>query len=158
MLSGGTGASPVCSAGTTAVLAPTYVPTDVGGKPTVVFSTVNVQIVSGSGSTGGAVNGEGNLIVGYAEKKKVTLCLEMLNSRVDAEMKGHPGYQGDHTDYCVELIKRVGSDRMKLLFDVYHVQIMDGDVIRRIRQHKDYIAHVHTAGNPGRRQRVSVAG
>lgn len=89
-------------------------------------------------------------IIGHAEKKKVNLCLEMLNSRVNEEMKGHPGYQGDHTDYCIELIKQVGSPRMKLLFDIYHVQIMDGDVIRRIRQYADYIAHVHTAGNPGR--------
>lgn len=89
-------------------------------------------------------------IVGYAEKKGVNLCLEMLNSRVNVTMKGHPGYQGDHTDYCIELIKRVGSERMKLLFDIYHVQIMDGDVISRIRQHKDYIGHVHTAGVPGR--------
>lgn len=90
-------------------------------------------------------------IIGYAEQKKVTLCLEMLNSRDDTHpMKGHPGYQGDHTEYCIEIIKRVGSPRMKLLFDIYHVQIMDGDVIRRIRQFKDYIAHVHTAGNPGR--------
>jgi hydroxypyruvate isomerase len=89
-------------------------------------------------------------IVGYAEKKKVNLCLEMLNSRVDVEMKGHPGYQGDHTDYCIEIIKQVGSPRMKLLFDIYHVQIMDGDVIARIRQHADFIAHIHTAGNPGR--------
>ena len=89
-------------------------------------------------------------IVGHAEKKKVTLCLEMLNSRVDVTMKGHPGYQGDHTDYCVEIIRKVGSPRLKLLFDVYHVQIMDGDVIARIRQHKDVIAHVHTAGVPGR--------
>ena len=90
-------------------------------------------------------------VIAQAEKKKVDLCLEMLNSRVgDHPMKGHPGYQGDHTDYCVEIIKRVGSERMTLLFDVYHVQIMDGDVIRRIRQHKDLIGHVHTAGNPGR--------
>lgn len=90
-------------------------------------------------------------IVGQAEKRKVTIVLEMLNSRVaDHPMKGHPGYQGDHTDYCVDIIKRVGSERLKLLFDVYHVQIMDGDVIARIRQHKDYIGHVHTAGNPGR--------
>lgn len=89
-------------------------------------------------------------VVGHAEKKKVTLCLEMLNSRVDANMKGHPGYQGDHTDYCVEIIKAVGSARLKLLFDVYHVQIMDGDVIARIRQHRDHIGHVHTAGVPGR--------
>ena len=89
-------------------------------------------------------------IVGYAEKKGVTLCLEMLNSKVNETMKGHPGYQGDHTDYCIELIKRVGSERLKLLFDIYHVQIMDGDIIRQVHQYKDYIAHVHTAGNPGR--------
>lgn len=90
-------------------------------------------------------------IIGYAEKNNVNLCLEMLNSRDDSHpMKGHPGYQGDHTEYCIDIIKQVGSDRMKLLFDIYHVQIMDGDVIRRIRQHKDYIGHVHTAGNPGR--------
>ena len=90
-------------------------------------------------------------IIGYAEKKKINLCLEMLNSRDDSHpMKGHPGYQGDHTEYCIDIIKQIGSDRMKLLFDIYHVQIMDGDVIRRIRQHKDYIGHVHTAGNPGR--------
>ena len=91
-------------------------------------------------------------IVGYAEKKKVNLCLEMLNSRVDEEMKGHPGYQGDHTDYCIEIIKKVGSPRLNLLFDIYHVQIMDGDIMTRIRQHKEYIGHYHTAGNPGRRE------
>ena len=90
-------------------------------------------------------------VVGHAEKKGVTICLEMLNSRVNTHpMKGHPGYQGDHTDYCIEIIKRVGSPNLKLLFDIYHVQIMDGDVISRIRQHRDYIGHVHTAGNPGR--------
>jgi hydroxypyruvate isomerase len=91
-------------------------------------------------------------IMGYAEKKKVNLCLEMLNSRVNVEMKGHPGYQGDHTDYCMEIIREVGSPRMKLLFDIYHVQIMDGDVIVRLKQYAEYIAHVHTAGNPGRRE------
>lgn len=90
-------------------------------------------------------------IIGYAEKNKVNLCLEMLNSRDNTHpMKGHPGYQGDHTEYCIDIIKQVGSDRMKLLFDIYHVQIMDGDVIRRLKQHRDYIGHVHTAGNPGR--------
>jgi len=89
-------------------------------------------------------------IIGYAEEKKVNLCLEMLNSRVNEVMKGHPGYQGDHTDYCIQLIKQVGSPRMKLLFDIYHVQIMDGDVIVRLRKYAEYIAHVHTAGNPGR--------
>lgn len=90
-------------------------------------------------------------LVGQAEKRKVSLCLEVLNSRVGTHpMKGHPGYQGDHTDYCIDIIKRVGSERLNLLFDIYHVQIMDGDVIARLRQHKDHIGHVHTAGNPGR--------
>ena len=90
-------------------------------------------------------------LVGYAEQKKVTICLEMLNTRDTTHpMKGHPGYQGDHTEYCIEIIKKVGSPRLKLLFDIYHVQIMDGDVIRRIHQFKDDIAHIHTAGNPGR--------
>lgn len=102
-------------------------------------------------------------VVGHAEKQGVTLCLEMLNSRVtDHPMKGHPGYQGDHTDYCIDIIKRVGSPSLKLLFDIYHVQIMDGDIIRRLRQHKEYIGHVHTAGNPGRgelddRQEIAYA-
>jgi hydroxypyruvate isomerase len=92
-------------------------------------------------------------IIGYAEQKKVTICLEMLNTRDDTHpMKGHPGYQGDSTEYCIDIIKQVGSPRMKLLFDIYHVQIMDGDVIRRIRQHKDYLGHIHTAGNPGRNE------
>ena len=90
-------------------------------------------------------------IVGHAEKKGVTLCLEMLNSRVSTHpMKGHPGYQGDHIDYCAQIVRRVGSPRLKLLFDIYHVQIMDGDVTARLRQHKDVIGHVHTAGVPGR--------
>ena len=83
-------------------------------------------------------------IVGYAEKKKVNLSLEMLNSRVAVEMKGHPGYQGDHIDYCMEIIKQVGSPRFGLLFDIYHVQIMDGDIIVRLKQCKDAINHIHT--------------
>ena len=86
-----------------------------------------------------------------AEKHNVNLCLEMLNTRDDTHpMKGHPGYQGDHTEYCIDILKQVGSPRMLLLFDIYHVQIMDGDVIRRIKEHKDYLGHIHTAGNPGR--------
>jgi hydroxypyruvate isomerase len=90
-------------------------------------------------------------LVGFAESRKVTLCLEMLNTRDDSHpMKGHPGYQGDHLDFCVEIINRVGSPALKLLYDIYHVQIMDGDQIRRIRRLKDLIGHVHTAGNPGR--------
>ena len=90
-------------------------------------------------------------IAGYAEKKKVNVCLEILNTRDDSDpMKGHPGYQGNHTEYCVDIIKKVGSPYVKLLFDIYHVQIMDGDIIMRIQQYKDYIGHYHTAGNPGR--------
>jgi hydroxypyruvate isomerase len=90
-------------------------------------------------------------VIGYAEEKNVNLCMEHLNSRDDTHpMKGHPGYFGDHVDFCVELINRVGSPRMKLLFDIYHVQIMDGDVIRRLRQHIGTIGHIHTAGVPGR--------
>lgn len=89
-------------------------------------------------------------IVGYAEKKGINLSLEMLNSRVDVEMKGHPGYQGDHIDYCLEILRQVGSPRLGLLFDIYHVQIMDGDLITRVKQCREYINHVHTAGVPGR--------
>jgi len=91
-------------------------------------------------------------IIGYAEKKKVNICLEILNSRVPVDMVGVPGYQGDHTDYCMDIVRQVGSPRMKLLFDIFHVQIMDGDIISRIRQYKDYIGHYHTAGNPGRHE------
>ena len=90
-------------------------------------------------------------LAGYAEKKGVTVCLEMLNSRVGNHPdKGHPGYQGDHIDYCMDILNAVGSPRIKLLFDVYHVQVMDGDVIQRIKECGDMIGHVHTAGNPGR--------
>jgi len=90
-------------------------------------------------------------LVSEAEKKGVNLCLEHLNSR-DAShpMKGHPGYFGDDLARCVRLIERVGSPRFKLLFDIYHVQIMHGDVIRHLRSHRDVIGHLHTAGVPGR--------
>lgn len=91
-------------------------------------------------------------IVGFAEEKKVTLCLEMLNSRVPTEMKGHPDYFCDSMERSVEICKQVGSERCKVLFDFYHVQIMHGDVIARTKEHKDYIAHIHTAGVPGRNE------
>ncbi len=65
-------------------------------------------------------------------------------------MKGHPGYQGDNVDYCAEIVRGVDSPNMKLLFDIYHVQIMHGDILRRLEQCKDIIGHIHTAGNPGR--------
>jgi hydroxypyruvate isomerase len=87
----------------------------------------------------------------YSAAKNVTVCLEQLNTRDHSHpMKGHPGYQGDSLDYCAEIVKRVSSPHVKLLFDVYHVDIMNGDVIRRLRQYRDLIGHVHTAGNPGR--------
>jgi hydroxypyruvate isomerase len=91
-------------------------------------------------------------IVGLAEEKKVTLCLEMLNSRVAVPMKGHPDYFCDSLERTVEICRQVGSERCKVLFDLYHVQIMHGDVITRLRAHKDYIAHIHTAGVPGRHE------
>jgi len=90
-------------------------------------------------------------IAAHAEKKGVTICLEHLNTRDDTHpMKGHPGYQGDDVDYVANIVRRVGSPRVKLLFDLYHVQIMNGDLIRRLEQCKDVIGHIHTAGNPGR--------
>ena len=90
-------------------------------------------------------------VLPQAEAAGITLCLEHLNSRDSSHpMKGHPGYFGDDVDFCVDLVKRVGSPNLKLLFDVYHVSIMNGDIIRRLRQHADVIGHIHTAGNPGR--------
>jgi sugar phosphate isomerase/epimerase len=90
-------------------------------------------------------------LAGYAEMKKVNVNVEHLNTRDDSHpMKGHPGYMGDDLDFCTEIIRKVGSERIKLLFDIYHVQIMHGDLIRRIEECKDLIGHVHTAGNPGR--------
>ena len=72
-------------------------------------------------------------IAAHAEKKGVTVCLEHLNTRDDTDpMKGHPGYQGDDLDFVASIIRKVGSPRVKLLFDIYHVQIMHGDLIRRI--------------------------
>ena len=82
----------------------------------------------------------------YAEKHGINLNVELLNSKVD-----HAGYQCDHTAWGVALCKKVGSPRAKLLYDVYHMQIMEGDVIRTIRDSIAYIGHFHTAGNPGRK-------
>jgi hydroxypyruvate isomerase len=80
-----------------------------------------------------------------AEAHGVTVCVELLNSRVD-----HPDYQGDHTAFGAAVMERVGSPRVKLLYDIYHMQIMEGDVIRTIRDHHQWIAHFHTGGVPGR--------
>lgn len=90
-------------------------------------------------------------VMPYAEQKGINLCLEILNTRDDTHpMKGHPGYFGDDVELCIDLIKQVDSPRMKLLFDVYHVQVMNGDIIRRIQQYHPYIGHYHVAGAPGR--------
>jgi hydroxypyruvate isomerase len=86
-------------------------------------------------------------IVGFAEQKNVTICMELLNSKVD-----HADYMCDHSKWGVELAKKVGSPRFKLLYDIYHMQIMEGDVIRTIRDNHQYIAHYHTGGNPGRHE------
>jgi hydroxypyruvate isomerase len=89
-------------------------------------------------------------VIGLAEAKGVTLCMEVLNSRVAIEMKGHPDYHADRIEFAAEVCRRVGSPRMKILFDIYHTQIMQGDVISRIHQFKEWIGHYHTAGVPGR--------
>ena len=91
-------------------------------------------------------------IAPFAEKHKVTVALEMLNSKVNVEMKGHPDYFCDNMDVSVDILKAVGSPYVKVLFDIYHVQIMHGDVIARLRKYAPYIAHYHTAGNPGRNE------
>ncbi len=86
-------------------------------------------------------------VVEAAEKAGITVCMELLNSRVN-----HLDYQCDRTDWGVELCDRIGSNHFKLLYDIYHMQIMEGDVIRTIRTYHPYIAHYHTGGNPGRHE------
>ena len=82
-----------------------------------------------------------------AEAHGVTICIELLNSKVD-----HKDYQGDHTAFGVRVVQAVASPRVKLLYDIYHMQIMEGDLIRTIREAKDHIAHFHTGGVPGRHE------
>ncbi len=86
-------------------------------------------------------------IAPLAEKAGVTICVELLNSRIN-----HPGYQGDHTAFGVAVMKGVNSPRVKLLYDIYHMQIMEGDVIRTIRDNIQWIGHFHTGGVPGRHE------
>lgn len=88
-----------------------------------------------------------NKVKAAAEDKGVTLCMELLNSKVD-----HPGYMCDSTEWGVKVCKAVSSPRVKLLYDIYHMQIMEGDIIRTIRKNIQYIGHFHTAGNPGRHE------
>jgi len=113
------------------------------------------NVVSFSGNSAGMSDEEGvenaveglKQIVGYAEEKKVTICLEYLNSKVN-----HRDYMFDNIKWGVDVCKKVGSERVKILYDIYHAQIMEGDIIRTIRANKDYIGHYHTAGNPGRNE------
>jgi hydroxypyruvate isomerase len=128
---------------------------DFGCKSVITFSGMrgNLPVGPEGDEIGKRTMVEGlKRVLPLAEQKKVTLAIEMLNSRVDIEMKGHPGYQCDSIEWAVDVCDRVGSDRLKILFDIYHVQIMQGDVITRLKKYKDYIAHYHTAGNPGRNE------
>jgi hydroxypyruvate isomerase len=86
-------------------------------------------------------------VVGLAEKRNVTIVMELLNSKVD-----HRDYMCDNSPWGLELVERVGSERFKLLYDIYHMQIMEGDVIRTIRDHHESFGHYHTAGVPGRHE------
>jgi hydroxypyruvate isomerase len=82
-----------------------------------------------------------------AQRHGVTVCVELLNSKVD-----HPDYQGDHSAFGVAVMERVGSPNVKLLYDIYHMQIMEGDVIRTVRAQRPWIGHYHTGGVPGRHE------
>jgi len=86
-------------------------------------------------------------LVALAEKHNVVLCMELLNSKID-----HKDYQCNNVEWGVELAKRINSENFKLLFDIYHMQIMEGDIIRNITDYHQYIAHFHTGGIPGRHE------
>ena len=113
------------------------------------------NIVCFSGNRAGLSDAEGiaNCIAGLkrvaptAERHGVTLCLEVLNSKVD-----HKDYQADHTAWAAQVVQGVGSPRLKILYDIYHMQIMEGDVIRTIRTYYPLIGHFHTGGVPGRNE------
>ena len=113
------------------------------------------HLICFSGNRHGAGDDEGldvcaaglQRVVEAAEQAKITLVVELLNSRID-----HPNYQCDRTAWGVELVTRINSPRVKLLYDIYHMQIMEGDLIRTIRDQHPHFAHYHTAGNPGRNE------
>ena len=113
------------------------------------------QIICFSGNREGLTDEEGieNCAIGMepllkmAEKYNVKLVMELLNSKVD-----HADYQCDHTEWGVALAEKMGSPNFKLLYDIYHMQIMEGDVIATIRKYSDYISHYHTGGVPGRNE------
>src|SRR5450631_46651 len=113
------------------------------------------NVITFSGNRQGLADdaGRDNCILGLkrvakmAEDSGVMICLELLNSKVN-----HKDYQCDHTSWGVEVCKRVGSPRVKLLYDIYHMQIMEGDIIRTIKDNIQYLGHFHTGGNPGRHE------
>jgi len=111
------------------------------------------NIITFSGNRVGQADQEGadncvaflTRVKSHAEDKGVTICMEYLNSKVN-----HKDYMFDHIAWGVDVMKRVNSPRVKILFDIYHAQIMDGDIVRNIRDHFQWIGHFHTGGNPGR--------
>jgi hydroxypyruvate isomerase len=113
------------------------------------------NVITLSGSRRGMSDAEGaddcvaflNRVKAQAEDKQITICMELLNSKVN-----HPDYMCDHTAWGVDVMKRVDSPRVKLLYDIYHMQIMEGDIVRTIRNNIQYLAHFHTGGNPGRHE------
>jgi hydroxypyruvate isomerase len=113
----------------------------------------NVIVMFGNRDGRSDEDGKANAIAGLrrlaplAERHRVTLCVELLNSKVD-----HKDYQGDHTAFGAAVVAAVGSPWIKLLYDIYHMQIMEGDVIRTIRDHAPLIGHYHTGGVPGRHE------
>ncbi len=117
------------------------------------FGFPNIITFSGNCKGMGKEEGLENCLKGLkrlmpiAEKHKVTVCMELLNSK-----RSHKDYMCDHTDWGVELCKRVGSERFKLLYDIFHMQIMEGDLSDTIRENHQYIAHFHTGGVPGRHE------
>jgi len=116
------------------------------GVPNVIAMFGNRKGKSDADAIAACVEGL-NVIKPLAEEHNVTICVELLNSKVD-----HADYQGDRTAFGAQVIEAVGSPRVKLLYDIYHMQIMEGDVIRTIRQHIGHIAHFHTGGVPGRHE------
>ncbi len=116
------------------------------GVPNVILFTGNRNGISDEQGIENFVIGV-QKIVKHAEKVGVTVLTELLNSKID-----HIDYQGDRTDFGIKLVDKIGSPNFKLLYDIYHMQIMEGDIIRTITKYKDYIAHYHTAGVPGRHE------
>ena len=116
------------------------------GIPNVICFSGNREGLADDAGLAHCVEGV-KKVVGVAEQHKVMLVMELLNSKRD-----HKDYQCDHTAWGVEVVKKVGSPRFKLLYDIYHMQIMEGDVIATLRENKECIGHIHTGGVPGRNE------